>query len=176
MQASAPKMSTSIRLAAWSQQAMEQRRALGFAPGHKPWTGSQEHCYTGMRVTPRIQECMDLAFMATFGPSKTSSDLTSADKLVLANFFLDCSQNPLRRAWTNRAGITRCLTTSTSLYAFERDSLVLPVELMWFQGHRRDLTVPPELGQRGLRELAGEGICLPVLATVFAGLIMSGGL
>ena len=94
----------STRLTAWSQQAICQ-----------------------MPSSQRTRECMDLAFMATFGGQNKSCDLTPEDRELLANLFVDCSQNPTRRAWS-RAGVSRCLTTSTSLYSFERDLLVLALE------------------------------------------------
>ena len=90
----------------------------------------------------------------------------AAKKAILSNVYTDISQNPIRRNFTNARGITGTITTSTMLYSFHRDGIILPLELMMLQGHRRDFSIPYNMTSMQLKELAGEGIFLPCLGVV----------
>ena len=90
----------------------------------------------------------------------------SVKKNLLKNVFCDVSQNPKHKSYTNSRGITGCLATSTVLYSYGHDRIVLPVELAMFQGHRRGFEYPPTITSNQIRDLAGEGMCLPCLATI----------
>jgi hypothetical protein len=85
---------------------------------------------------------------------------------VMQHVYVDTSQSHGRRCFTSDSGNTNCLTTSTQLYSFGRDSLVLAKELMFLQGHKRDIVIPSGMSDAKLADLAGEGICLPCLASV----------
>ena len=90
----------------------------------------------------------------------------SVKKDLLKNVFCDVSQNPKRSSFTNSRGVTGCLATSTALYSFGHDRIVLPVELAMFQGHRRGFQYPSSISSNQIRDLAGEGMCLPCLGTI----------
>lgn len=92
---------------------------------------------------------------------------------IMQNVYADVSQNPVRSPWTGSQGITHCLTTSSLLYTFARQRVVLPIELMYFQGHSREIRIPPGMLQASLRDLAGEGMCLPCLGTLIYSLFVT---
>lgn len=80
--------------------------------------------------------------------------------------FMDVSQSHTRHAHTGSDGCQKCLTTATQNYSFSQDRLVLPLELLHWQGYPSTLKVPFNVSQNDLRDFAGEGMFLPSLATV----------
>ena len=152
------------------------RKAHGLGT-HKPWTENRHNTFLGLRPTKRVLELINLAYMLRLGTTQGVASLEQQEKEVLENMFVDISQNPCRKPWSGASGssgTSPCLTTSAVLYSFDRDSLVLPLELLFFQGHAKDIRLPQTMKQAAIRDLAGEGICLPCLATILAGLSMSG--
>ena len=126
---------------------------------------------TGLRVTERISEILEI--VATVKLMELGQNLLEAvtipfsqKKKLLEHVYCDVSQNPMFKNYTNKDGISGCLTTSTTLYSFGRDRLVLPCELAMFQGHRRGFRFPPSRPSLQIRDLMGEGMNLPCLGTV----------
>ena len=94
----------------------------------------------------------------------------------MKDVMLDYSQNPFRRAFTNSCGRNYTLTTSTTLYHFGRDRILLPPEYMRMQGWDSTMVVPGDMTATELRVLAGEGMALPCLASVLYGIYLVKGL
>ena len=152
------------RIPAWRSQSVEIRNRFHVSLDYKPW-GTAARRLTGVPKTQRVRECIELAAIAHVGPPGKHPNSV---REILQDVYIDISQNPCRMAWTNSQQITKCLTTSSLLYAFHRDSVVLPLEMMIWQGHRGDLALPTSMPQNALKELSGQGICLPCLATIVA--------
>lgn len=87
-------------------------------------------------------------------------------KQMLKGVFCDISQNPKYRSCTSSEGFTGCLATSTMLYSYGKDRVVLPFELVLFQGHRRGIRFPTNMKPSKIRDLAGEGMSLPCLGSI----------
>lgn len=85
---------------------------------------------------------------------------------VMSEMFMDVSQSHTRHAHTGSDGCQKCLATATQNYSFSQDRLVLPLELLHWQGYPSTLKVPFNVSQNDLRDFAGEGMFLPSLATV----------
>ncbi len=103
----------------------------------------------------------------------------NANQLIMAaleDIFVDVSQNPVRRAFTNSEGISKCIHTATLLYSYQRDGLILPLELMLFQGHLLDMEVPESMRPKQLHDMAGQAICLPCLGLIVTTLMITVGL
>ena len=154
----------------WQLQSYSIRSQLPADVRHSsPWS-SAGFSLPGLKKVPRILEVLDLAVLGYLGeqlrPNMSMRDMQEQ----CSELFTDVSQNPARRSYTHRAqdqsNVSKCLTTSTVLYTHGRDRLVLPQELLYFQGHSLDVRVPPGMKASALRDLAGEGICLPCLATL----------
>lgn len=92
---------------------------------------------------------------------------------ALKNVFIDISQNPCRRPFTNAEGITGTMTTSSLYYSFERDAAVTPYEQLLWHGHSRTMRVLQSTTSAQLKSLAGEGMSLPCVGTVlWAGMLI----
>ena len=168
-------------LAAWAQwqvQAREIRKSLGVPVTLCPWTG-HPMCFQlqGLQATPRILEILDLAVLQkAVSTHQGCAEAAVQDlkklgtakslKTFMSDVYADVSQNPCRQPWTNRFGVSKCLTTSTHMYAFARDRIVLPLELLFLQGHTREVRIPSGMSQNSIRNLAGEGMNLACLGSL----------
>lgn len=115
----------------------------------------------GVSPTPRVLDLIDVvasSFMAANGLSM--SQLSDA----LAPILLDISQSHSRKAFSH-GGLHKCLTTSSTLYSFKLERVILPQEMLKWQGYPATLKVPDECTQTDLRDFCGEGMFLPSLAT-----------
>lgn len=83
-----------------------------------------------------------------------------------AQLFVDISQNHIRRPLSNADGTVRALLTSTDLYHFGTDRCLVPLEHLLLQGYSPDVVLPDLLSDSDVRQMAGEAIFLPCLATV----------
>ena len=148
----------------------------------RPWSTRRDLQLTGLSKTTRILNILDCVVISKLGGAAAASEVLANPrselllKAALEDVFVDVSQNPARRSFTGKGGVSKCLHTATSLYSFQRDGLVLPFELMLFQGHSLDSRVPQEMKQKELHDLAGQGICLPCLGLIIVSLMLSTGL
>ena len=154
------------RVPAWKSQSVELRNRMEVDLRYKPWTTTGKK-FTGLSKTSRALECIDLAAISHGCTSPAVSKRTTCNMDKLTDVFVDVSQNPCRMAWTSAKMLNKCLTTSSLIYSFGRDSVVLPLELMIWQGHRADISTKG-MPQNSLKQLAGQGINLPCLAVVIA--------
>ena len=151
---------------AWEHQASQWRNRLGIPAALNLWTEHPDFVGQGLPKTNRVKALVDLAAMQAVGgtveaimKAKTNLDFF---KQKTQNLVLDVSQNPDRHAYT-KDGKFPCLTTSSHLYWYARDGMLVPLEHMLLQGHRRNLQIPKDMSSRALRQLAGEGMSLPCL-------------
>ena len=157
----------------WRVQSIQLRRELGAEKEENPFL-TLGYESVGLTMTARVSEILGLAALAVFkahGIDYKDPDQLEHAKEALRHIYVDVSQNPTRRAWTNPAtSVSKCLTTSTCLYSFGRGRRVLPGELMFLQGHSKEICIPESMTPSGLRDLAGEGMTLPCLGSLVLGL------
>ena len=156
------------------------RNQLGVPARMRPWTGMKSFAGRGVPRTARALEIIDLAAIETLGSSAMvekalRNERWLRDQVVAADLVVDISQNPIRKAFTKN-GKWPCLTTSSQVYSFARDSMLLPLEYMLLQGHRRTLSIPRGMKPSELRDLAGEGMSLPCLALLVWCMVLVKGL
>lgn len=142
----------------------------------------------GMKMpseTPRVKALLDLVATERlmYACSNQQTPISEIKEFsqerkqeLLKHVFCDISQNPKFRSCTGNDGVTGCLTTSTLLYSYGKDRMVLPFELMLFQGHRRGLKIPQDMKSSSLRSLAGEGMAVPCLGAIIWSLYLTKGL
>ena len=154
---------------AWQHQASLWRQKLGVPKKLSLWTQNPDFVGQGLPQTERVRELVNLAAMQAVGGTLQTISQAKSDRKFLkkqvANLVLDVSQNPERHAFTKQ-GKFPCLTTSSSLYWYARDGMLVPLEHMLLQGHRRTLTIPKSMTPKSLRHLAGEGMSLPCLGLI----------
>ena len=165
---------------AWRAQAAALRRDMHAPLDLKPWS-SLPAKFEGLTPTPRILEILDLAAIARLGTQECQRILRlPAERALaemsrqLADVYVDVSQNPGRKCWSSQDLTAKCLTTASRLCCFRGQGLILPLELLYFQGHSRSVAVPHDMPQSSIRDLAGEGICLPVLGSILTSLLLCG--
>ena len=149
---------------------------MGVPESFSPWARREDRRLTGVPGFDRAREVLDLAVLQHVGYPLCANLSTQELDEACADLFTDLSQNPARKAFSNQAGVSKCLTSSSVLYTHARDRVVLPLEMMFFQGHTQELKVPRDFSQKALKDLAGQGICLPCLGLIVYCLLSTGSL
>jgi len=159
---------------AWASQAAEWRQKLGVPESKsKPWVPHMRG--GGLSITKRVEKILNLVALHHLGLQNADIPFESK-KHFLRDIFCDISQNPKFKAFSSDLGIAPCLATSTMMYSYGEDRMVLPVELLYFQGHSRGIKIPDNMRSSEIRNLAGEGMTLPCLGTVIWALYLTKGL
>lgn len=146
------------------------------------WTGMPGVKLTGVAHTARVLQILDCVTIQCLGGAKAArSILREADaaniiKARMEDVVVDLSQNPIRRAFSNDSGVAKCLTTSSVLYSYGRDRIILPLEKLFLQGHGPATKIPEAMSDRAIHELAGQGISLPILGLIVIALQTTVGL
>ena len=149
----------------WRQCSQDIRKASGWSLSAQPWTTLKGIQLRGVKRLPRVLDLIDTAWM----PRTGCAALTAEQVLELRKgFWVDYSQNHDRQPW----GGVRCLTTSTSLYSFERDREVLGIEHIFQMGWAPS-EIPSEMTDSELKDLAGEAQALPCLCCAIYALILA---
>lgn len=164
----------------WKIQAQEWRDGLGI-PSTFPSVWAEDMKATGISVTDRIRELLDLAAVQSLiYKGKKLNEIATMNRGLkesyLYDLYCDVSQNPRFACFTNSKGIAPGLATSTIMYSYAKDRLVLPLELLMFQGHRRGVKLPQTVKSQQIRDLAGEGMNLASLGSVIWALYVVKGL
>ena len=154
---------------AWKLQLSEWRQELGMPDSVKLWSPHMSY-----QTSERCQAILDTVAVEKLGLGAVSMSFEER-KARLRNVYVDLSQNPKFRSRTNDKGITGCLSTSTLLYSYGRDSVLLPYELLLLQGHSRSLKIPATVNSAQVKTLAGEGISCPCLGTVLWAIYLTNG-
>lgn len=154
---------------AWKLQLSEWREELKMPDTFKLWSPHMSY-----QTSERCQAILDTVVVEKLGLKAINMSFEER-KAHLRHVYVDLSQNPRYRSYTNERGITGCLATSTQLYSFQRDALLLPYELLLLQGHSRRLKIPATVSSLQVKTLAGEGISCPCLGTVLWAIYLTKG-
>jgi len=87
--------------------------------------------------------------------------------------FVDLSQSHSRRTVSHEGEKIFTMTTSTMLYSYYHDSIILPEEVHLMHGFSRSLKFPDHLSQNQIRSLVGNGMAAPCLAQTVAALYVA---
>ena len=146
----------------WQKDSLHIRGKMQVSPTYAPWTSRNAFKGVGLSPSDRVHDLVDCAAIYTLVSKGIAlKDMEAAMKGII----LDVSQSHGRRCFT-QDGIHKCLTTSSSLYAYHPDRMITPLETLWFQGYPRTLKMPATLSGGDIKEFVGEGVCLPCMATV----------
>ena len=153
----------------WKAQSAAWRGSLEVTQNFSPWT--QHRAFKGLGVprNKRVYGLVDCCWMQACKRKRLRLNHTLTEEGLKAGvhkgLFVDISQNHIRRPWADSASGLRTLTTSTKLYHFGSDRMLVGKEYLMFQGYGTDVC-PANLSDNDLKNLAGEGICLPCLGHV----------
>lgn len=168
----------------WQVQILDwraQQGCLGKFDGLRPWTGFNRK-YEGIRATSRVLAILDLVTIEVLGGAQRTFEIMqrfNGEKVIaheMQEILVDISQNPVRRAFSNQDKIAKCMTTSSLIYSFKLDRIILPFEQMLIQGHPPSFQIPGSVAQKAIQDLAGMGICLPCLGLIVVSMQVSTGL
>lgn len=169
----------------WQIQVLDWRSQLGCKGDLdtlRPWTGFRSsRSYLGIRPTSRVLAVLDLVTIEILGGAQQAVQIMKrrdGEKVIekaMEDILVDISQNPIRRAFSNQDKIAKCMTTSSCLYSFKLDRVVLPFEQMLIQGHTTSLQLPGTMTQKSIQDLAGMGICLPCLGLIVVAMLATTG-
>ena len=175
-------------VAKWMVQVQDWRNDLGAVgkyEGLRPWTSLPGKRLTGVARTERAMNILDCVAIQALGGAEVAAALmqqqpetlrTWSITSALRDTLVDLSQNPQRRAFTNSAGISKCIHTSSILYSFGMDRILVPFEMMMLQGHSQGLRIPPQMSKASLQALAGMGVSLPCLGQILLAMMLTTGL
>ena len=141
----------------WKLHSRSCRAKLGLSDAFSAWTERESFAGEGLQLTPRIRDVLDLTAAKALnraGPGKGLKDI-----------YVDVSQSLDRNCFSNAAGIVPCFTSSTELYSYGQDRVILPEEMLAMHGFGT-VTVPDSVDIRDLKRMAGTGMSLPCLGTV----------
>ena len=154
----------------WVQQAKAVRESLPVGMRQeKPW--SRRARLQGISKTARVLELLDIAYLCQ-KKMLLETDPDVADQKVIEGLVCDTSQAISRRPWGSLC--TRTLTTSSQLYSFEKDRLLLPHEslrMLGFQSQNLSSVCKFGISDSDLSDLAGSAMSLPAVTCAALSLI-----
>lgn len=153
----------------WQTHDSKFRKHWRVPDDFRPWTSRASFRGSGLQKTPRVLSILDAVAIEKSAGKRLSE---AALRKCLQNNFVDVSQSLERKTYTNSKGLTRTQTTSTLLYSFDSDSVVLGREMLLLQGQPKSLQIE---GQKDsvLRSLAGEGMAVPCVGLVVWALMLT---
>ena len=152
----------------WLVQATALRSKWDVPKDFKPWTSHGSFKGGGLSQTKRNLEMLDLGFIQACHSAKCGYSVAAAKRQgLLDGLVVDVSQNPCRAPWTTQSGHAHTLTTSTLLYSYQMDRMLQPREYLLLQGYQESVSLEG-LKAESIKDMAGEGIALPCLATILS--------
>ena len=149
----------------WWNESVTWRNSLGVTPKYSPWTSRSEFRGTGLRLNDRKKDLLDVIVAdRMYRLKKLHKGLDSKQVAeLMKDVWVDVSQSHSRKVTSTPPH--RTLTTSSCIYAFGRDRMLLPTEHLALQGHFTP-TLKLPMTSRQVRSLAGEGMALPSIGSV----------
>ena len=143
----------------WQKHDQELRARYRVAQGFKPWTSQPDFKGRGLSKTSRNLSILDATVIRLLGGQQNVKKSHLKEKVK--GKYVDVSQALNRNTCTNEAGISRTQTTSTVLYSFERDRVLVGKEMLMLQGQKQQFKIPQGVQDSVVKELAGEGMSVP---------------
>ena len=148
-----------VKESAWKTQSSTWRAKLGVTENFSPWT--QRPSFHGQNL-PRTKRVLDLVDCCYVESCKRRKIAAGCFEHGSKNLVADVSQSHGRKPLSDN-GILRTLTTSSKLYYYAEDRVLVPREHMALQGYER-VEIPSSWTDADIQRISGEAICLPSLA------------
>ena len=143
----------------WSKDSLKARKALNLTCDDQPWTQKARILLKGLSKSDRARDNVNLVW----AKACTLADRPFSDQRIASNLYSDVSQAFPRGAWGAPSSISQ--SDNTTVYSFKRDRIIHPKEMVLSLGYRRTPNFDGISNSR-IRELSGQAICLPALATL----------
>ena len=118
----------------------------------------------GLSLTPRVLDTLDVIAASVL--QRREHD---RDHVALHDVLVDVSQSLLRPTMSSARGVAPCLTSSSVLYSYGHDRVVLPDELARMQGFG-SIIWPSACTQRDEKRMLGSGMSLPCVGSILLAL------
>ncbi len=156
----------------WPQRSSHMRWKHRLPPTGGSWISGGAKL-RGVRRTPRVVDSLECAwgvrkreFLTTNPRWLAKADSKEFRAVAAAGLFCDLSQCVGRAPWTSKkTACVHCLTTSSVVYSFERDRIVLPIELLAWHAYPTE-AVPRAVPSAQIRDATGEMMALPAIAHI----------
>lgn len=146
----------------WPVESAEWRKKLQMPKAFAPYSEGRQGVIN-LKGTKRVWDLLDCAAVQVCRSKKARLDNM---KKALNDAIVDVSQSHGRRPVSNSQGVAHTLTTSSQLFSYRQERLLVPFEHLLLQGYPSNTKIPKELSDRDVRSLAGEAIALPSLGTI----------
>ena len=156
----------------WRTQSNAWRTQLGVPFDFHPFTTSKG--FVGKGLHGSSKRTFDMVDCTAMEHCKRFKCTVGTLRQHVGDLLLDYSQAHVRRPYSNKQGVARTLTTSSTLYHFGQDRVLTGLEHLLLQGYDIGVNIPEGMSQAELKKCAGEGISLPVLGSVVWALYMAG--
>ena len=154
-----------------SWRAMHAKTREHWGLTHAP-TWSAQKSLTLLPTLDRITDCVDICYAVHHKAARELKNtiMTEADEIEECDLILDCSQSVNRKPWSNHV---RSICSGSLLYLFKADRCLLPEEHLLLLGWPCHKTRTSMLSAGQVRDLAGESMAMPCIATASAALMLN---
>lgn len=115
-------------------------------------------------------DLLDIITIERLAQLKSQNIKVASVEDAMDGSFADISQSHARRTYSHRGTKMFTITTSTNLYSFTHDSIILPEEMYTMHGFSRSLSFPSHLTIGQQQNLVGNGMAAPCLAQILSAL------
>ena len=144
----------------WKAQSAAWRSSLEVPSDFSPWTGRDNFVGRGLPRSKRAFDLVNCGWMEACKNKrlKITRNVTEAgiNAQIHQSLVMDISQNHVRRPLSGEdSGPMRTLTTSSSLYHYRLDRMLVAIEHLLLQGYPEGICVPSSMTEDNVRMEAG---------------------
>ncbi|CAE7693615.1 unnamed protein product [Symbiodinium sp. CCMP2592] len=151
----------------WQVQIAEWQNRLGISDSVDVLRKVKNLKLCGLQKNKRIMAILNLSVLQKLKPGQRRSAVSVASiRKACKTLIVNVSQNPNRgNLITPDSGFNHTLCSSTLQIHLGLRRLITAREMMFQHGHPRDMVIPTDMSVHSLRQLAGQGMALPSVAT-----------
>jgi hypothetical protein len=165
-----------IKDSKWRAESAAWRNKLRISPDYSPWTSRQDVKLFLLPQTERVKDLVNVCAaecLVRHREEKVRQPNWSRWGWV-TDVLADVSQSHSRKTFTNSLGVNPCMTTSSIFYSFGMDRALIPLDHLKMQGlPAQTMSFPIGITQANMRDLAGNMMFLPSLATVLTAVLLA---
>lgn len=151
----------------WQVQIAEWQDRLGVSDSVNVLGKLKQMKLCGLQKNKRVMAILNMAVLQKLKPVQRKNSVQLKHiKRACKTLIVNVSQNPNRgNLLTPDSGYNHTLCSSSLQIHLGLCRLITAREMMYQHGHPRDMVVPSDMSVHSLRQLAGQGMALPSVAT-----------